>query len=448
VYFFNYTKQNLNKRYFKYSIDQEVKLSYKLKFYLTIKTISPLKSFIIQINIAMKIINTEKETKIKQIKKAGLPQNLIVLSHLRWDFVFQRPQHLLTRLAKSFNIFYFEEPVFEAIDQEHLSFSKRADNIWIVVPHMPEGMSAEEIKNTHKQMFDRFMENKNLADYAFWYYTPMALEYSRKYNPDLVIFDCMDELSAFKFAPVELKNMEKELLKKADVVFTGGHSLYEAKKNQHFNIHPFPSSIDKAHFTKAREYKTCPEDMINTLQPKLGFYGVIDERFDIELIRGMADAKPEWQFILIGPVVKIDPATLPKNKNIHYLGSKSYQELPTYMATWDIALIPFMLNDSTKFISPTKTPEYLAAGLPVISTPIKDVVNPYGKSKLVHIGANADDFIAAAETELKTSSNLKEKWMMQVDSFLMQNSWDKTCNNMLKLMSEAVENKGYTSIAQ
>jgi UDP-galactopyranose mutase len=380
----------------------------------------------------------------KQINQ--LPQNLICFSHLRWDFVFQRPQHLLSRLSKTFNIFFIEEPICEATDKEYYTFSKRDKNLWVMVPHLPEGLSHEENVELQQKMFSRFMENKLLADYIFWYYTPMALQFTSEHDPKLVIYDCMDELSAFKFAPAELPQLEKTLMAKAHVVFTGGHSLYEAKKDQHANIYPFPSSIDRKHFLRAREIKTCPEDQINTTQPKLGFYGVIDERFDIELIKGIADAKPDWQIILIGPVVKINPDSLPKNSNIHYLGAKNYQELPEYIASWDIALIPFQLNESTRFISPTKTPEYLAAGLPVISTPIRDVINPYGKNNLVHIGANADDFVAAAEKELSTTS--KEAWQLKTDAFLASNSWDKTCENILDLIAKAAYKNSYMPIAQ
>jgi len=376
----------------------------------------------------------------------NIPENIICFSHLRWDFVFQRPQHLLTRLSKNFNIYYIEEPVFDAADQEYYTFTKRDKNLWVMVPHLPEGLSHEEHLEVLKTMFNRYMENKQTDNYIYWYYTPMALQFSAHHNPGMVIFDCMDELSAFDFAPAELKALEKQLLAKADVVFTGGQSLYEAKKHQHTNIHAFPSSIDRKHFLQARDIKTSPVDQIVTDRPKLGFYGVIDERFDINLIRDMANAKPDWEFILIGPVVKIDATKLPQNSNIHYLGSKSYQELPAYMATWDIALIPFMLNDSTRFISPTKTPEYLAAGLPVISTAIRDVVSPYGKNKLVHIANNGEEFVAAAEAELQTKN--KKAWQTSVDSFLATNSWDKTCENMLTQIKQAAYKSRYMPIAQ
>lgn len=231
--------------------------------------------------------------------------------------------------------------------------------------------------------------------------------------------------------------LEEQLLSKADVVFTGGHTLYEAKKNKHPNIYPFPSSIDKAHFAQARKEMNEPADQAAIPHPRLGFYGVIDERFDVDLIKEAALQKPDWHFVLIGPVVKIDPALLPRFQNIHYLGGKSYNELPAYLQGWDIALIPFLLNESTRFISPTKTPEYLAGGKPVISTAIQDVVHPYGDEALVHIVNNADELIAKAESEL--SSTNKQQWLQKSDDFLKDNSWDATWQKMNNLIQRELD---------
>ena len=369
-----------------------------------------------------------------------VPENLLVFSHLRWDFVFQRPQHLLTRFSREFNVYFLEEPVHDVPENQesYLSISKRSDKLWILVPHLPKAINKKQSLKIQKETLKTFLADKSLSDFIFWYYTPMALEFSGDYNPDIVIYDCMDELSAFKFAPPELIHLEKELLTRADVVFTGGQSLYEAKKHQHQNIHPFPSSIDKAHFGKARKSTEQPEDQKYITGIKLGFYGVIDERFDYQLIGQAATLKPDWQFILIGPTVKINPAVLPKNKNIHYLGSKSYEELPAYLSGWDIAMIPFLLNESTRFISPTKTPEYLAAGIPVVSTPIRDVVNPYGKRKLVSIVSNAEELVIAAEEALAAPKN---EWLADVDAFLAKRSWDQTASDMMQLIRKAMGRK-------
>lgn len=366
------------------------------------------------------------------------PSTLVCFSHLRWDFVYQRPQHLLSRFSTMYSVYFVEEPMYDAKGEPTVTFTSKADKLWVVVPHLPEGTSPEDAAKIQKQLFAKFLRKRKLSDMMFWYYTPMALKFSGQYTPAAIIYDCMDELSHFKFAPPELTRLEDELFERADIVFTGGHSLYEYKKNRHQNIYPVPSSIDKKHFAQARTITEEPADQKDITGKKLGFYGVIDERFDIDLVREMAEKKPDWQFVLLGPVVKIDPATLPRLSNIHYLGGKSYDELPQYLAGWDVALIPFMLNEATKFISPTKTPEYLAAGVPVVSTAIRDVVRPYGEAGIVKIGANADEFIAAAESYMELD---KEKWLPEVDDFLKDNSWTNTFTGMHKNIAATLNDK-------
>jgi hypothetical protein len=290
-----------------------------------------------------------------------------------------------------------------------------------------------------KDLIFQMATTENIGRYLLWYYSPMALKYSDHLKPAIIIYDAMDELTAFKFAPPELKDLESVLLSKADLVFTGGQSLYEAKKHLHHNIHAFPSSIDKAHFGKARINTEEPDDQKQIPHPRLGFYGVIDERFDISLIDEITDLKPDWHFVLIGPVVKIDPELLPKKPNIHYLGPKSYDDLPVYLSGWDIATLPFAVNESTKFISPTKTPEYLAGGKQVISTSITDVVNPYGQQDLVKIADTADEFIAAANRILASDDN--KLWLQRTDEFLSKNSWNETWHHMNVLIEQALLKK-------
>ncbi len=355
--------------------------------------------------------------------------DLICFSHLRWNFVYQRPQHLLSRFSNCTRVFFIEEPIFHDAPDK-LDIREEAQNLYVIVPYLQHGSDGEALIKKQKDYIEDLIVMMDINRYFTWYYTPMALPFSNHLNPEIVVYDCMDELSAFKFAPVELKEKESQLMGQADVVFTGGYSIYEAKKNRHHNIYPFPSSIDKEHFSQARAIKQEPADQSFIPHPRFGFYGVIDERFDIDLIADVAKAKPEWQFVLIGPVVKIDPETLPKMNNIHYLGGKTYNELPGYLSGWDVAIIPFALNESTKFISPTKTPEYLAAGIPVISSAIKDVVSPYAENKLVNIASDTKEFIMHGEAILKKGTT--KNWINQVDAFLAGNSWDKTWNQMVK----------------
>lgn len=360
--------------------------------------------------------------------------DLVCFCHLRWGFVFQRPNHLLSRFSKHQRVFFIEEPIFYD-GEDKLQIENYNENLFVVTPHIKNGLAEKEILKRQRKFLTTLFTNMNIEKYFSWYYTPMALPFTDHLTPELVVYDCMDELSAFKFAPPQLTILEKELFKKADVVFTGGQSIYEFKKDQHPNIHSFPSSIDKHHFGSARKEKNDPADQKNIPHPRFGFFGVIDERFDIELIDAVAKAKPNWHFVLLGPVVKIDPAILPRYDNVHYLGGKKYDELPNYIAGWDIALVPFAMNESTRFISPTKTPEYLAAGKPVISTPIRDVVRPYGDNKLVHIVNNADEFIKAAEKEL--NKKRKTSWLKKVDDFLLYNSWDRTWGQMVRHIEDA-----------
>ncbi|MEG4458575.1 glycosyltransferase family 1 protein [Microcoleus sp. N9_A1] len=365
--------------------------------------------------------------------------DLVCLSHLRWNFVYQRPQHLLSRCAKTRRVFFLEEPVFSAARDWWLDVSIHESGVWVIVPHLSEGTSEATAQTAQQAMLDDLLRAADISQYILWYYTPMAVSFTNHLKPLAVVYDCMDELSAFQGAHPDLKANENQLLKRASVVFTGGHNLYEAKQHQHPNIHPFPSSIEKEHFAKARNLSEEPADQKNIPHPRLGFYGVIDERMDIELLAGLAEAKPDWHLVIIGPVVKIDPATLPTHPNIHYLGGKSYQELPAYLGGWDIATLPFAINESTKFISPTKTPEYLAAGKPVISTPIRDVVRPYGENGLVRIASNSEEFVACGEEILSESSDVRTKWLSEVDAFLADNSWDNTWGEMLGLIESAIE---------
>ncbi|MEP0891691.1 glycosyltransferase family 1 protein [Leptolyngbya sp. FACHB-16] len=363
--------------------------------------------------------------------------DLVCLSHLRWDFVYQRPQHLLSRCAQKRRVFFVEEPVVEFTDSWWIEVNEREPGVWVVVPHLLDWVTDELRTAMHQSLMNELFEQFAIANPILWYYTPSALPFTHHLSSSAVVYDCMDELSAFKGASPTLRHLEQELFQRADVVFTGGQSLYEAKQHLHPNIHAFPSSIDAAHFGQARTLVEDPTDQRDIPHPRLGFYGVIDERMDLELLDGIAQARPDWHLVIIGPVMKIDPEHLPQHPNIHYLGGKSYKELPHYLAGWDVAMLPFALNESTRFISPTKTPEYLAAGKPVVSTSIRDVVRPYGQQGFVQIADTVEDFVAAAEQAMQQSQQ-ETDWLTQVDQFLAQNSWDQTWENMIQQVEAAI----------
>ena len=368
------------------------------------------------------------------------PTTLICFSHLRWNFVFQRPQHLMSRFAREVNVIYWEEPVdIEANETPFLKVREAQDaaNVRIVVPHLPVGMPEDAREATLKRLLDAHLESQRGALMA-WYYTPMMLPFSRHIDASVTVFDAMDELSKFKFAPAKLLELEQELIDRADVVFTGGSSLFEAKKDRHDNVHCFPSSVDRAHFCKARAHQFDPVDQEDLPKPRLGFYGVIDERFDIELLDKIAEMRPNWSLVMVGPVVKISEEDLPRRHNIHYLGGKTYDQLPSYLSGWDVALMPFAMNESTQFISPTKTPEYLAGGKPVVSTPIKDVVRHYGELEGVKIASTAEEFVEACEAALELSHDPESGWLAEADLMLSASSWDTTQARMAGLIADVM----------
>jgi len=361
---------------------------------------------------------------------------VVVFSHLRWDFVFQRPQHLLSRFAKKHDVIFIEEPAFHD-DEPRFVLTKTKEDVTVAVPHLPHGIDQVETDRIMKSLIEQLVADQKFDKYITWYYTPMMLAWSEHLRPVATVYDCMDELSAFKNAPELLKLREAELFGLADLVFTGGRSLYEAKREQHDAVYCFPSSIDVAHFARALDSEAWnePEDQKNIKRPRVGFFGVIDERTDLGLLREIAGLRPELQFVMIGPVVKIGEEDLPKADNIHYLGGKSYDELPEYIGGWDVAMMPFALNESTRFISPTKTPEYLAAGRPVVSTPIRDVVRPYGDAGLVRIASTPEEFVRGIEEALNEDAAERRS---KADEFLETMSWDKTYEAMSELIDETI----------
>jgi UDP-galactopyranose mutase len=358
---------------------------------------------------------------------------LIVFSHLRWDFVCQRPQHLMTRLARHYRVFFFEEPV-HTDGAAYLEMNERAPNLHVCRPHTPieDGGFSDAQLPVLQNLLEQLIERERLGRPVAWLYTPMALPLLQRFDPGVVVYDCMDELSAFLNAPRELIQREQSLLRLADIVFTGGPSLYRAKQMLHDNVHCFPSSVEAEHFGRARDTAIDHPEQRNIPHPRLGFFGVIDERFDPVAISLLADAHPDWHVVLVGPVVKIDPAMLPHRNNIHYMGQRSYHELPQFLAGWDVALLPFAMNESTRFISPTKVLEYMAAEKPIVSTPVADVVAPYGH--IVHIGRDAQSFVEACEYALHELPVARDKRVTMMRNVVKATSWDSTAQKMHDLI--------------
>lgn len=352
--------------------------------------------------------------------------DLIVFSHLRWEFVTQRPQHVIARFAKDRKVLFVEEPIgYDPRCEGTAHIIRVNQNITVLQPCITGENLIDELEPIVKE----HMQRLNIKRPNLWFYSAAFHEMTERIPHQAVIYDCMDELSAFKGASRALIDQERTLIQKADVVFTGGKSLYEAKRKISDQVYCYPSSVDQAHFEKALNAETIvPEGIKHISGPIVGYYGVIDERIDLDLLEQVAAAKPDISFVMIGPVVKIEEADLPNHDNIYYLGGKPYQELPAYLKAIDIAMMPFALNESTQFISPTKTLEYIAALKPIISTPIYDVKRDY--NKVLSIVENAEDFIAAIEKYIAESEEEQKNRYRQYEEILQAVSWDKTVAGM------------------
>ncbi|MBY5586831.1 UDP-galactopyranose mutase [Rhizobium leguminosarum] len=366
---------------------------------------------------------------------------LICFSHLRWDFVLQRPQHLMERFSRERPVFYFEE--FIPTDH-HLAYLEihpfEGTSVKAVRPRIPHWWNAAEQEAALRRLLDDLILLHGGKRPILWFYTPLMFGFARHVDAVAIVYDCMDELANFKFAPPNLKACEQALMASADVVFTGGLSLYEARRDQHDNIHPFPSGVDTHHFHAARCSLPVPADQADIPQPRLGYYGVIDERLDLDLVSSVASARPDLSFVFLGPIVKISPDNLPRGANIHYLGQKAYADLPAYLSSWRAALMPFALNEATRFISPTKTPEYLAAGRPVVGTQIVDVVRGYSDVPGVFLANGTEAFAEACDAALLLSCS-DPAWLEAVDGVLAQSSWDSTFCRMSALLERAAAQK-------
>lgn len=357
----------------------------------------------------------------------ALNSPIIVHCHLRWDFVWQRPQQIFSRLAAHHPILFIEDPLLEG-DDCTLQISEPYPNVVRVVPVLPGRNSAsvddrckailpmlKEALETHPLCIGRF------ESAVQWFYSPMtAPMFLNQLDTIRTVYDCMDELANFRFAPADLPDRERFLMAHADVIFTGGYRLYEAKSLHHDDVHFFGCGVDVEHYGKARyEATTVPNEVANLNHPILGYFGVIDERLDYDLLRALAIAFPNGSIVMVGPVVKVDSDSLPRLPNLHWLGQRAYDDLPALVKSFDVCLMPFAMNDATQYINPTKTLEYMAAAKSIVSTPVPDVVKHF--SSIVHIARDTDEFVAAA---VKLCASPDQARIEQGVALANSSSWD------------------------
>lgn len=368
---------------------------------------------------------------------------LIVFSHRRWGVVTHRPQHLLARLALEFDVYVVEEPVFADAEAALMSATHQG-GIEVLTPRTKEFASGFHDSQVAaiRPLLAEFMASRALKDPIVWLTTPMALPLAADLEPRAVVYDCIEDLAASRFAPPELASREAALMALADVVLAGGPSLYEARRGRHANLHCLPSAVDAARFAPENLDGDDVESAVATELhrgmrcPRLGFFGVIDERLDLELVAGLADRRPDWQLVMVGPVARIDPAALPQRANIRWVGRQRHEALPHLMSHWDACLLPYALNEATRRASPAQTLEYLAGGKPVVSTPIPDVLSLYGSA--VHVGKDADQFVAAVEDLLDAPAPAKAARRAAARALVAARTWDDAAAFVARLLLDYV----------
>ncbi len=374
---------------------------------------------------------------------------IIVHCHLRWDFVWQRPQQILSRLARNAPILFVEEPIFlDDLASARLDLSVPAANVFRAIPHLPGSLRDNQdaaIAEVRTLVQTAIGSNEKLtglfSNPIQWFYSPItAPAMLGAFNEISVVYDCMDELSQFRFAHPDLGRRERLLLANADVVFTGGYKLYESKRRYHDNVHFFGCGVDVAHFSKARLASTSvPGDIEHLPSPVFGYFGVIDERIDYDLIARLAAHNPEASVVMVGPVVKVDSASLPKEPNIHWLGQRDYKDLPAYVKGFTTCLMPFALNEATEYINPTKTLEYMAAGKPIVSTAVADVVRNF--TPVVRVARTAAEFVTLSkQVAAEPNSALIAQGLDQASKA----SWESIVGRMRQLLQPPAEQSAPT----
>jgi glycosyltransferase involved in cell wall biosynthesis len=364
---------------------------------------------------------------------------IVVHSHLRWSFVWQRPQQTQSRLASRHPILFVEEPTRSSdSDADRLRLREPLPNLVIAEPCLSDRVATN--RTDQARVLTLLREalpapvRARFSHAAHWLYTPlMAPQIDAFPDPVAVVYDCMDELSKFDFASPDIPERELELIRRADLVFTGGYELYLSKRALHPRVRFFGCGVDYDHFRTAVKAEP-PADLEAIHGPRLGYIGVIDERLDYELIGRLAEARPDCSVMMIGPVVKVDPAKLPRAANIHYLGSRPYEQLPAYASGFSVCLMPFAMNEASAFINPTKTLEYLATGKPVVSTPVRDVVRLF--SEVVTV-ADRDAFPAAVESVLASGGRNPARAVEVAKS----NSWERIVGEMELLLARIVQQR-------
>jgi len=369
---------------------------------------------------------------------------LIVFSHIRWNCIYQRPQNLMSRLAYHYRVLFIEEPIYEQTVSRYptLEYSCQGPNIEVLTPRtgVPTAGFNQQQASILAPLLEEYLLANCIEDYAIWFYTPMAYSFIDYLQPKAVIYDCTEIDSERDEDSMEWREMEEALVDHADTIFTSGPSLYDSKRDIHPNVHCLPNAVDMVHFSPERLLQTSHSSTdVAQLQekigfPRLGFFGVIDERIDFDLLAKVAEARPDWNIVMLGPIKNVNESELPKYPNIHWLGMHSYERLPYFLATWDVCFLPYIVNDLTGFINPCQTLEYMAAEKPVVSTAIPDIAAMY--EDVAHFVHTPKQFIEQCETLLSHTAVERSALVSGMLTAVWRMSWDNAVESVRRELDQ------------
>jgi glycosyltransferase involved in cell wall biosynthesis len=361
-----------------------------------------------------------------------MPADLIVLSHVRWTDAWQRPHHVVSRLARERRTWFVEGPSPGGHQPPRLVTLADGDvtRAWLEPPPTGEGdgdAAGPETVETYRRLLPGLVGPAD-GDRVVWLCTPLALDIAGALDPTVLVYDvAIDELLSLRGVPQGVALAQKEALARADVVFTASPSLHRSVIEQgRPDAHLAPGGVDPAHFAAARRPRT------DRGRPVAGYVGPIDERIDVALVAALATALADWEIRIVGPVGGIDPAALPRAANITYPGPVPYAALPEVMADLDVAVMPLAVGAAPRSTNPTTALEHLAAGLPVVTTPVPDVVTQFGT--IVDVADDAGAFALACVRALGQS---RRRHRNRVAQLLRRHDWDAVTAGMAAVVHDA-----------
>ena len=364
--------------------------------------------------------------------------DLLCLSHLRWSPAYPRAQQLLRRCARDRRVYFVEPPVLDTDSEVTLERVADDGGVVVCVPHLPAGIEPAQAEAHLAYLLDQLVAREDLQRPVLWLDSPALLAACHHLSARAVVYDCVDPAPLGGDAPARVVDRERLLLAHADLVLTPSHALHERLRGEHPAAHAVPSAIDPAPLARARALVPEPDDQAAIPHPRIGYAGPIDARLDLALVELVAMMRPELHFVFLGDTAELEAASLPQAPNLHWLGARRPDQLPAYLAGWEVAMLPLVRPGRPELASPTAAPSFLAAGCAVVATSARDVVRPWGEQGLAWIGDSPAAFACAIDNALAEE---RDRRLARVDRFLAEAGWDHVWDDVWSLIEAAARTR-------